>query len=101
MLILTKEDWIDHVQKLKITLNKLKGKGLKFNIEKSFFRQNKMEYLVFWVARNGIKPINKKTKIHNKYGAACLPKRSTTVYRFNKLLPLYVAKAVTYIRAIN
>ena len=32
MLILTNGDWIDHVQKLELTLNKLKGKGLKCNI---------------------------------------------------------------------
>ena len=31
LLILTKRDWTDHVQKLELTLNKLKGKGLKYN----------------------------------------------------------------------
>ena len=49
-----------HVQKLELTLNKLKGKVLKFNIEKSFFGQTEMEYLVFWVTRDGVKPINNK-----------------------------------------
>ena len=38
LLILTKGYWIDHVQKLELTLNKLKEKGLKCNIEKYFFR---------------------------------------------------------------
>ena len=56
LLILTKGDWIDHVQKLELTLNKLKEKGLKCNIENSFLGQTKMEYLDFWVARDGIKP---------------------------------------------
>ena len=40
----------------------MKGKGLKCNIEKSLFGQTKMEYLGFWVTRDGIKPINRKTE---------------------------------------
>ena len=51
---------MDHVQKLELTLNKLKGKGLKCNIEKSFFGQTEMEYLGFWVTRDGAKPIIRK-----------------------------------------
>ena len=41
LLVLTKEEWTDHVQKLELMCNKLKGKGIKFNIEKSFFRRKK------------------------------------------------------------
>ena len=47
LLILTKVHWTDHVQKLELTLNKLKEKGLKCNIEKSFFGKTEMEYLDF------------------------------------------------------
>ena len=43
-------------------LNKMKKKGLKINTEKSFFRQTEMEYLGFWVKRDGVKPIDKKYK---------------------------------------
>ena len=39
ILILTKGDWTDNLQKLGSTINKLKEKGLKFNIENSFFGQ--------------------------------------------------------------
>ena len=59
ILILTKGNWIDHVHKLELTLNKLKEIGLKYNIEKSLFRQTKMEYIGFWVTLDGLKPINK------------------------------------------
>ena len=59
LLVLTKGYWTDHVQKLELTLNKLEGKGLKCNIEKSLFGQIEMEYLGFWVTRDGVKPINK------------------------------------------
>ena len=47
ILILTKVYWTDHVHNLELTLNKLKGKGLKCNIEKSFFGQTEMKYLGF------------------------------------------------------
>ena len=60
ILILIKGDWIDYVQKLELTLNKLKEKGLKRDIENYFFRKTEMEYLGLWVTRNGFKPINKK-----------------------------------------
>ena len=60
LLILAKGDSIDHVQRLELTLNKLKEELLKCNIEDSFFRQTKMEYLGFWVTHNGFKPIDKK-----------------------------------------
>ena len=42
LLILTKGYWTDHIQKLELTLNKLKGKGLKCNIENYFFGQTKI-----------------------------------------------------------
>ena len=60
LLISIKRDWTDHVHKLELTINKLKEKGLKYNIEKSFLGQTEMEYLGFWVTRNGKKTINKK-----------------------------------------
>ena len=60
LLILTKGDWADHLQKLELTLNKVKEKLLKCNIEKSFFGKTEIEYLGFWVTRDGVKPINRK-----------------------------------------
>ena len=59
-LILTKGDWTDHLHKLELTLNKLKGEGLKCNIEDSFFSKTEIEYLVLWVSRDGVKAINIK-----------------------------------------
>ena len=50
----------DHAQNLEIRLNKLKGKGLKCNIESLFFGQTEMEYLGFWVTHYGIKSIIRK-----------------------------------------
>ena len=45
LLVSTKGCWTYHVQKLELTLNKLKGEGLKYNIEKYFFGQTEMESL--------------------------------------------------------
>ena len=36
----------------------MNGKGLKCNIEKYLFAQTEMEYLVFQVTCNGMKPID-------------------------------------------
>ena len=60
LLVLTKRDWTDHIKKLFLMLNKLKGKGLKCNIERSFFGQTEMKYLGFWLTRNDVRPINRK-----------------------------------------
>ena len=45
--VLTKGYWAYHVQKLILTLIKLKVKGLKFDIEEYFLGENKMVYLVY------------------------------------------------------
>ena len=57
--LLTKGDLIDHVYKLKSTLNNMKKKRLKCTIEESLFRYTKIKYLGFWLTRDGIKPIDK------------------------------------------
>ena len=60
VLILTRGDWTYHVHKLELTINKLKVKGLKFNMKNYLFRKTEMEYLGFWVTHNGFKHINEK-----------------------------------------
>ena len=52
ILIITRVDWPNHIQYLELTINKLKGKGLKYNIEKYFFGKTEMEYLGLWVTCN-------------------------------------------------
>ena len=62
MLITTKGDWYDQLNRLEQALQNLKDKGLKCNIKKSFFGKTQIEYLGFWVMRNGILPANKKVE---------------------------------------
>ena len=59
-LLIKKKNWTYHLHNLKLTRNKLKGKGIKCNIEKSLFGQTEMECLVLWVTHNSVKPTNKK-----------------------------------------
>ena len=49
LLIIAKGDWYNNLEKLEQTLQKLKDKGIKCNIEKSSFGQTEMGYLGFWV----------------------------------------------------
>ena len=66
ILILEKWDWIDHVQNLELTLNKLKATTwLKCNTEKYFFGQTEMEYLGLWVTRDVVKNMNIKIEAIN------------------------------------
>ena len=42
LLVLTNEECTYHVQNLELTLNKLKEKGLKYNIENYFLKKTKI-----------------------------------------------------------
>ena len=100
ILILTRRDWTYHLHKLKLTLNKLKVKGLKCKIERSFLGQTEMEYLWFWVTGNGVKTINKKIEeITNMKPPTS--KNKNGIYRCSELLTRYVGKALKYISAFN
>ena len=47
LLITKKREWTDYVHTLESTIIKLKGKGLKSNIEKYFFGKTEILYLGF------------------------------------------------------
>ena len=59
LLIITKGNWYDNLNKLELVLKNLRENGIKCNIKKSFSGQTEMEYLVLWVTRTGIKTVNK------------------------------------------
>ena len=60
LLILTKGDWNDHLEQLEEVLQRLRDAGLKINAKKSFFGKTELEYLGYWITREGIMPIPKK-----------------------------------------
>ena len=53
------------------------------------------------LTRNGVKLIDKKIEAMTTMLQTQFPKRGTKIYKCNKLLPGYVAKAVTYVSAFN
>jgi Reverse transcriptase (RNA-dependent DNA polymerase) len=62
LLVITKESIDDHLEKLDLVLEQLGNAGLKVNGNKSFFARTELEYLGYWITRNGIKPLPDKVK---------------------------------------
>jgi transposase InsO family protein len=60
ILCLTSGDFEDHLDKLDEVLQRLKDAGLKVNAKKSFFGRTELEYLGYWITRDGIQPLPKK-----------------------------------------
>ena len=61
-MVITKESFEDHLDKLKQVLQALQEAGLKCNLAKSFFCQEQVEYLGYLLTRDGIKPLPNKVK---------------------------------------
>ncbi len=66
ILCITKGDWDDHLQKLRVVLQRLREAGLKVNAKKSFFGRSELEYLGYWITRDGVQPISKKVEAMRK-----------------------------------
>ena len=66
LLILTKGDYSEHLQKLEEVLMRVQEAGLKINAPKSFFARAELEYLGYFITRDGIKPMPKKIEVIQK-----------------------------------
>ena len=62
LLVLTKGTYEDHLDKLDKVLARLETAGLKVNCNKSFFARTELEYLGYWISREGIRPLPKKVE---------------------------------------
>ena len=60
LLVLTKGSFEDHLEKLERVLIRLEKAGLRVNGNKSFFARSELEYLGYWITRDGIKPLPAK-----------------------------------------
>ena len=60
LLIISNDSWEDHLNKLDEVLGCLKDAGLKVNAKKSFFGKAELEYLGYWITREGIQPVPTK-----------------------------------------
>ena len=62
LLIISNSSFQDHLNKVKIVLNKLKAAGFKINAEKLKFARDSLEYLGFLITREGIMPLPEKVQ---------------------------------------
>ena len=62
VLVLTTGTWDDHLRKLDVVLHCIAKAGLKVNATKSAFGKTQIEYLGFFITRQGIKPVAKKVE---------------------------------------
>ena len=59
----------DHLEKLERVFSRLLKAGLKVNAYKSFFARRELEYLGYWITRDGIQPLPKKVEAIMKIDA--------------------------------
>jgi hypothetical protein len=85
-LCLTAGTWEDHLYKLDEVLTRLQRAGLKVNAEKSFFGQSQLEYLGYWITREGIQPLPKKVDAIRNLTA---PRTRKELRRFIGLINYY------------
>ena len=62
LLIISNSSFEDHLQQLKVVLQRLRRVGLKVNAEKSSFFAPEIEYLGYMLTKDGIKPVQKKVQ---------------------------------------
>jgi hypothetical protein len=62
LLILTNISFKDHPLKLEMVLARLSTAGMRVNISKSMFFAEQIEYLGYWITRQGIQPIRNKVE---------------------------------------
>ena len=60
LLCITTGSFEDHLLKLEEIFKRLQKAGLKVNANKSFFARGELEYLGYWITREGIQPVQKK-----------------------------------------
>ena len=94
LLHVTKDYWTENPTVLEEMFTHLQKTGLKVNASKSCIGAHKFDYFGYQVTRDRVMPIPKKVKVIQ---ALAVPKKLQTiasVYRYDKLIPLHVAKAL-------
>ena len=77
---------------LEQVLVRLKSAGLKVNEQKSFFGQSQLEYLGYWITRDGVQQLPKKVQAIRDLMA---PKTRKELHRFiGMVLPRHVDTSI-------
>ena len=74
LLVLSNGTFEDHLEMVEMVLTWLLEAGLKANISKSDLARTELEYLRYWITREGIKPLNKKVEAINNLATPSLVK---------------------------
>ena len=62
LLVVTKETFEAHLDRVREVLQRLSDAGLRVNLPKSTFAVQELEYLGYWLTPTGIRPIAKKVE---------------------------------------
>ena len=62
LLVTTMSTQEDLLECLEMVFQHLSDAGLKINAKKSFFGRTELEYLNYWISRQGIQPVAKKVE---------------------------------------
>jgi hypothetical protein len=65
LLILTNITFKDHLRQLEMVLARLSTAGVRVNMSKSKFFAEQIEYLEYWITRQGIQPIHNKVEMNS------------------------------------
>jgi hypothetical protein len=94
LLIITNRNnsFKDHLIKLEMVLARLSTAGMRVNISKSKFFAEQLEYLGYWITRQGIQPIRNKVEAILNIKAPKTRKEvaDTPVYWYSQLLSQHV-----------
>jgi hypothetical protein len=94
LLIVTNSSFKDHLLKLEMVLARLSTAGMRVNISKPKFFAEQIEYLGYWITRQGIQPIRNKVErtaiLNIKVPKTRKEEQTTPVYWYSQLLSQYV-----------
>jgi hypothetical protein len=101
LLALTNGTFSDHLEKLELIFKQLRQAGLKVNADKSFFAKYELEYLGYWITREGIQPVTKKIEAIQNIAPPLKPTRTEKVHRYCELISRHVDQTITCISTIS
>jgi len=64
LIILTKDSWDNHLKQLQTVFSRLRDAGIKVHAKKPFLGRSELEYLGYWITRDGVEPLLKRYKLY-------------------------------------
>ena len=86
LLVVSKDTFENHFTHLEEVFTRLASAGLKVNASKSFFAREGLEYLGYWISRDGIQPLTSKVEAIARIAP---PKNKRELRRFIGIVNYY------------